>query len=143
MEVKAVTRNVRLSASKGRDLARAIQGKTVGQALRITEFSPRKGALHLGKTLKSAMANAQNNAHLDVDTLRVKSAVFDEGASMRRFWPRARGSAAPIEKQTSHITVVLTDEAPAAKKAKKAPAKKATAKKAPAKQPAEKSEKKS
>jgi large subunit ribosomal protein L22 len=83
----------------------------VADALRITEFSPRKAARHLGKTLKSAMANAQHNARLDVDALRVKQAVFDEGASMRRFWPRARGSASPIEKQTSHITIVLTDEA--------------------------------
>lgn len=111
MEVKATTRNVRMSASKGRDLARAIQGKSVADALRITEFSPRKAAFHLGKTLKSAMANAQNNMHLDVDSLFVRLAVFDEGAAMRRFWPRARGSAAPISKQTSHITVVLTDEA--------------------------------
>ena len=111
MEVKAITRNVRISPDKGRDLARAVQGKSVAEALRITEFSPRKAAFYLGKTLKSAIANAQNNAHLDVDALRVRSAVIDEGVSMRRYWPRARGSAAPIEKQTCHITVVLTDEA--------------------------------
>lgn len=111
MEVQAISWNVRISASKGRDLARAVQGKRVAEALRITEFSPRKAAALLGRTLKSAMANAQHNAQLDVDTLRVKRAVFDEGPSMRRFWPRARGSASPIEKQTSHITVVLTDEA--------------------------------
>ncbi len=111
MEVKAITRNVRMSAGKGRDLARALKGKSVADALRITEFSPRKAAFHLGKTLKSAIANAQNNNHLDVDTLKVRSAVIDEGVSMRRFWARARGSAAPIEKQTCHITVVLTDEA--------------------------------
>lgn len=111
MEVTAITRNIRISASKGRDLARALKGKSVSDALRITEFSPRKAARHLSRTLKSAMANAQHNARLDVDTLRVKSAVFDEGASMRRFWPRARGSASPIEKQTSHITIVLTDMA--------------------------------
>jgi large subunit ribosomal protein L22 len=111
MEVKAVTRNVRMAARKGRDLARALKGKKVATALQITEFSPRKAAFWLGKTLKSAIANAQNNAHLDVDALRVRSAVIDEGASMRRYWPRARGSASPIEKQTCHITVVLTDEA--------------------------------
>ncbi len=111
MEVKAISRNVRISASKGRDLARAVQGKRVDEALRITEFSPRKAAALLSKTLKSALANAQNNARLDVDKLRIKRAVFDEGPTMRRFWPRARGSASPIAKQTSHITVVLTDEA--------------------------------
>ena len=111
MEVKAITRNVRISPDKGRDLARAVQGKSVAEALRITEFSPRKAARFVGATLKSAMANAQHNNQLDVDTLRVKRCVFDEGPRMRRFWPRARGSASPIEKQISHITVVLTDDA--------------------------------
>ena len=109
MEVKAISRNVRISASKGRDLARAVVGKSVGDALRITEFSPRKAAFLLGRTIKSAAANASHNAGLDVDALVVAKAVFDEGASQRRFWPRARGSASPIEKQTSHITGVLSD----------------------------------
>ena len=110
MEVKAITRNVRISASKGRDLARAVQGKTLADALRITDFSPRKAAALLGRTLRSAAANAQHNFGLDADALSVRKAVFDEGPSMRRYWPRARGSASPIEKQTSHVTVVLTDE---------------------------------
>ena len=110
MEVKAITRNVRISASKGRDLARAVQGKTLADALRITDFSPRKAAALLGRTLRSAAANAQHNFGLDADGLKVVKAVFDEGPSMRRFWPRARGSASPIEEQTSHVTVVLTDE---------------------------------
>ena len=109
MEVKAISKNVRISASKGRDLARAVVGKSVGDALRITEFSPRKAAFLLGRTIKSAAANASHNDGLDVDTLGVSKAVFDEGASQRRFWPRARGSASPIEKQSSHITVVLSD----------------------------------
>ena len=110
MEVKAITRNVRLSASKGRDLARAVQGKPLAAALKIVDFSPRKGAKYLGMTIRSAAANASHNFGLDADSLVVRKAVFDAGASMRRFWPRARGSASPIEKQTSHITVVLTDE---------------------------------
>lgn len=109
MEVKAICRNARISASKGRDLARAIKGKKVAEALKITEFSPRKAAALLSRTIKSAAANATHNAGLDVDTLFIVTAVFDEGASMRRYWPRARGSASPIEKQTSHITVVLSD----------------------------------
>ena len=92
MEVKAIARNQRISASKGRDLARAVQGKILGAALR------------------SAAANASHNFGLDADALSVRKAVFDEGPSMRRYWPRARGSASPIEKQTSHVTVVLTDE---------------------------------
>ena len=110
MEVKAITRNVRISASKGRDLARALKGKSLADALRIVDFSPRKAARILGATLRSAAANAGHNFGLDADALSVRKAVFDEGASMRRFWPRARGSASPIEKQTSHVTVVLTDE---------------------------------
>lgn len=110
MEVKAITRNVRLSASKGRDLARALKGKPLAAALRIADFSPRKAARVLAATLRSAAANASHNFGLDPDGLVVRKAVFDEGASMRRFWPRARGSASPIEKQTSHVTVVLTDE---------------------------------
>ena len=110
MEVKAITRNVRLSASKGRDLARAVQGKPLAAALKIVDFSPRKAAKVLRATLRSAAANARHNNHLEPASLTVAKAVFDEGASMRRFWPRARGSASPIEKQTSHVTVVLTDE---------------------------------
>ena len=110
MEVKAITRNVRISASKGRDLARALKGKSLADALRAVDFSPRKAARILGATLRSAAANASHNFGLDADSLTVRKAVFDEGASMRRFWPRARGSASPIEKQTSHVTVVLTDE---------------------------------
>lgn len=109
MEVKAISKNVRISASKGRDLARAVMGKRVSEALKITEFSPRKAAFLLGRTIKSAAANASHNHGLDAETLIVSKAVFDEGASQRRYWPRARGSASPIEKQTSHITVVLSD----------------------------------
>lgn len=110
MEVKAISRNVRISASKGRDLARAVQGKKLVDALRITDFSPRKAAALLARTLRSAAANASHNFQLDPENLRVAKCVFDEGPSMRRYWPSARGSAKPIEKQTSHITVVLSDE---------------------------------
>jgi len=110
MDVKAVTKNVRIGPRKARDLARAVMGKSVGEALRIVQFSPRKAAGFISKTLKSAMANAQHNNQLDVDKLSVKKCVFDEGSRMRRFWPVARGSAHPIEKQLCHVTVILTDE---------------------------------
>ena len=109
MEVTAITRNVRMSAQKGRPLARKCQGLPVAAALNAVEFSPRKAALVLSKTLKSAIANARNNANLDVDTLKVNLCVFDEGTRMRRFWPRARGSASPIAKRLCHCKVVLTD----------------------------------
>ena len=110
MEVRALSKNNRISASKGRDLARAVMDKTVGEALRITDFSPRKAAVMLSRTIKSAAANASHNNGLDIDSLFIIRCTFDEGASMRRHWPRARGSASPIEKQTSHITVVVSDE---------------------------------
>ena len=116
MDVKAVTKNVRIGPRKARDLARAVTGKSVGDALRVVAFSPRKAAGFIGKTLKSAMANAQHNNQLDVDKLFVKLCVFDEGSRMRRFWPVARGSAHPIEKQFCHVTVILTDEPKAKKK---------------------------
>ncbi len=109
MEVTAITRNVRMSAQKGRPLARKCQGLPVADALKIVEFSPRKAATILSQTLKSAVANARNNAKLDVDTLKVCLCVFDEGTRMRRFWPRARGSASPIAKRLCHCKVVLTD----------------------------------
>lgn len=106
-EVAAVTRNVRMSARKGRPLARECRGLPVVEALMKVEFSPRKAAFILKRTIKSAMANAQANAGLDVDTLHVKTCVFDEGARLRRFWPRARGSASPIARRLCHCRVVL------------------------------------
>ena len=110
MEVTAITRNVRMSAQKGRPLARECQGLSVAAALQVVQFSPRKAALILSKTLKSAVANARNNANLDVDVLKVSLCVFDEGTRMRRFWPRARGSASPIAKRLCHCKVVLSGE---------------------------------
>ena len=109
MEVTAITRNVRLSAQKGRPIAREVQGKKVADALKVTQFSPRKAAAVLGKTIQSAMANAKNNDSIDADDLRVSLAVFDEGPRQRRFWPRARGSASPIARRLCHVKVVLTD----------------------------------
>ena len=109
-EVTAISRNVRMSAQKGRPLARECQGRRVAEALQIVQFSPRKAALILDKTIKSAVANALNNANLDVDTLRVVLCVFDEGTRLRRFWPRARGSASPIAKRMCHCKVVLAGE---------------------------------
>ena len=107
--VTAITRNVRMSAAKGRPLARACQGKSLSEALNVVEFSPRKAAAILKKTLLSAAANAKNNSGLDVSTLTVKSCVFDESVRIRRYWPTARGSAHPIARRLCHCKVVLTD----------------------------------
>lgn len=109
MEVRAITKNVRMSARKGRPLARKCQGLPVSEALKIIEFSPRKAAFILGKTLKSAVANAQHNHELDVEKLKITLCVFDEGPSMKRFRPRARGSAGPIIKRLCHCKIVLKE----------------------------------
>jgi large subunit ribosomal protein L22 len=115
MEIQAKARFVRLSPSKARDLARAIQGRPLPEALRIVQLSERKAAFWLNKTLKSAIANAENNAKLSAEKLYVGKAVVEKGPTMRRFWPRSRGMVSPIEKKTSHVKIVLTDAKPKAK----------------------------
>ena len=109
MEVIAITRNARRSAAKGRPLARECRGLPVSAALKVVEFSPKKAAVILKKTLLSAAANAKNNNGLDTATLTVKECVFDESVRIRRFWPTARGSAHPIARRLCHCKVVLTD----------------------------------
>jgi len=109
MEVIAITRNARMSAAKGRPLARECQGKPLAEALKVVEFSPRKAAQILKQTLLSAAANAANNHGLKDVPLTVKLAVFDESVRIRRFWPTARGSAHPIAHRLCHCKVVLTD----------------------------------
>lgn len=109
MEVKAITKYVRLSPSKARDLTRAIQGKSVERALSITQTSQRKAARLIYKTLRSAIANAEENKKLSADDLYVKSAVIEEGPRYKRYWPRARGSVSPIQRRMSHIKIVLCD----------------------------------
>jgi len=110
MDVVAISKFVRLSPPKARDLARAIQGRSVPEALKITQFSERKAAFQLGKTLKAAIANAENNAKLSVDALYVREAVVNSGPVLKRYWPRARGMVSPVLKRTSHIKITLTDE---------------------------------
>ena len=109
MEVTAITRNARMSAFKGRPLARECQGLPATAALQVVEFSPKKAAGILKQTILSAMANAKNNHWLDASALTVKLCVFDESVRIRRFWPTARGSAHPIAHRLCHCKVVLTD----------------------------------
>ena len=109
MEVSATTKYVRMSPTKARDLADQIKGLPVADALRITEFNARKAAVQIGKTLKSAIANAENNEGLSADSLFVKNAIVDGGPMMKRYRPRARGMASPIQKKTSHVTIILSD----------------------------------
>lgn len=113
MEVKSTTKFARISAKKARDVAREIQGLPVSAAIDALTFTPKKAAYLIGKTLKSAIANAENNHELDADDLYVKEAVIGEGPTFRRFKPRARGSAGAIRKRTSHIFITLAPKAEA------------------------------
>lgn len=110
METTAVLKYARISSRKATDIARALQGKSVADALNLTEFSDRKAAALFGKTLKSAIANAEHNENADVDALYIKKAVVEQGPTMRRGFYGARGMFKPIAKRTSHIRVVLSDE---------------------------------
>jgi large subunit ribosomal protein L22 len=126
MEVTSITKFVRLSPKKARDVAREIQGLPVSNALDILTFTPKKAALLIGKTLKTAIADAENNFSLDTNSLIIKEAVIGAGPSMRRFKPRAKGSAGAIIKRTSHISITLVGAPPEKKKrTPKAPAKQA------------------
>jgi large subunit ribosomal protein L22 len=109
MEVLAVTKYVRISPEKARHVSRLIQGKPVVEALAILDLSPRKAAKLYGKTLRSAIANAENNHDLNKNDLIVKEALVGPGPILKRFRPRARGMAGKIRKRTSHFRVVLTD----------------------------------
>ncbi|MAS95921.1 MAG: 50S ribosomal protein L22 [Verrucomicrobiales bacterium] len=148
MDVTSTYKFARISARKARDVAREIQGLPVSDALDILNFTPRKAAELFSKTMKTALADAENNFELSVEGLFVKSAVVGEGPTFKRFKARARGSGAPIHKRTSHITVVLSDDVtPSEEKSPKAkPAKAAKSEKkaaaAPKEEKAEKVEKK-
>ena len=109
MEVKAVYKNARISAKKMRDVAAAVQGMPVSKAIDVLSYSPKKGAYLINKTIKSAVANAENNNGLAADELVLKSVRVDEGMTFRRTMPRARGSANVIRKRTAHITVVVAN----------------------------------
>ena len=110
MEVKSTYKYARISPKKARDVARAIQGMPVSDALDALAYTPRKAAQLLSKTLKSAVANAENNHELIADDLTVKEATVGDAPTFKRFKPRARGSAGAIRKRTSHLYIVLTDE---------------------------------
>jgi len=120
MEVKASHRFARMSAFKVRDVTREIQGRPVAAALDIVAFSPKKAAFLVQKTLKSAIANAENNHNLRADKLVVKEAVAGEGPTIKRFIPKARGSAGPIRTRTCHIFITVSDEIEIKQRAAKA-----------------------
>jgi large subunit ribosomal protein L22 len=110
MQVRSIYRYAKISPFKVREVTRAIQGLPVSAALDLVAFSPKKAAGLIAKTLKSAVANAENNANLRVDGLVVKEATVGEGPTMKRMMTRARGSGSRILKRSSHIRIILTDE---------------------------------
>lgn len=133
MQVKSIHRFAKISAFKAREVTRAIQGLPATDALDLLRFTPKKAAGLILKTLRSAIANAENNNSLNAADLVVKEAVVGEGPTLNRFQPKARGSAGPIRKRTSHIRVVLTDEIEIVRREDKPKKKQKTTKKASAK----------
>lgn len=110
MEVAAILRGARLSAQKARLVADQVRGKGVEEALNVLTFSTKKGALLVKKVLESAIANAEHNEGADVDELKVSTIFVDEGLTMKRIKPRAKGRADRISKRTCHITVKVANK---------------------------------
>jgi large subunit ribosomal protein L22 len=109
MKVKAASKYLRISPRKARLVADTIRGQKVTTAFDILKFTPKVGAKLVEKTLKSAMANAEHNLQLSKNDLVVSEILVDEGPTLKRFRPRARGSAYTVRKRTAHIVITLDD----------------------------------
>ena len=109
MEAKAIAKYVRISPLKVNSICAEIRGKQVDEALAMLKFTPKRGARELAKVLTSAVANAENNLNLDRENLIVKEAYANDGPTMKRFRPKAKGMAYPSLKRSSHIGVVVTE----------------------------------
>jgi len=110
MEVRAVGKYLRISPYKARLVADMVRGKPVDEALTVLKFTVKKGSRLINKTLRSAVANAENTHMIDVENLFVKTILIDDGPRLKRFRPRAMGRATSILKRMSHITVVLAEK---------------------------------
>jgi large subunit ribosomal protein L22 len=110
MESRAKTRFVRISAQKARLVADMIRGRPVDEALNVLDYTPKKAARIIAKTLRSAVANAEDQQNVDVDDLYVTRAFVDDGPTQRRILPRAHGRASRILKRSSHITVIVDEK---------------------------------
>ena len=110
MEVKAVSKYIRVSPQKVRMLIGAVKGKPVEAGLNALKFMPQKAAKILEKTVRSAVANADQNPDIDVDALIIRNITADQGPVLKRFRARARGRGARILKRTTHITVILAEK---------------------------------
>ncbi|MBG0777217.1 MAG: 50S ribosomal protein L22 [Desulfovibrionaceae bacterium] len=109
METKATAKYMRISPRKVRLVAQNIKGLPVEQAINILRFTPQKAASFINKVLDSAVANAEQVPGIDVDAMKVKNVIVNEGPTWKRFMPRAMGRATRIRKRTSHITVILEE----------------------------------
>lgn len=109
MQAKAIARYVRIAPRKARLVIDLIRGKSVEEALAILRFTPRAASPIIEKVLTSAVANAEHNHNMNTDSLVVSEAFVDEGPTMKRYLPRARGGAGRINKRTSHITIVVSE----------------------------------
>lgn len=107
MEAKAILRSARISAQKVRLVADQVRGLSAERAVNLLKFSDKKAAVMMRKVVESAIANAENNNGADIDALKVKTIMVDEGPSLKRFMARAKGRGTRITKRTSHITVIV------------------------------------
>lgn len=107
MEARAIARYIRVSPRKARVVVDQVRGKSVPEAREILQFTNRAVAEVVEKTLNSAVANAENLHHVRAESLVVKTAYVDEGPTLKRIRPRAKGSASRINKRTSHITIIV------------------------------------
>lgn len=110
MEVRAVSKYVRISPRKVRKIVGAIKGKPVENGLQVLKFMPQKSANLLEKIIRSAVANADQNPDIDIDLLVIRNITADQGPTLKRWKARARGRGTRILKRTSHITVILAEE---------------------------------
>lgn len=110
MEVRAVTKYVHISPQKVRMVIGAVKGQPVEAGLDRLRFMPQKAARLIEKTLRSAVANADQRSGVDVDRLVIRNVTADPGPTLKRFRARARGRGTRILKRTSHITVILAEE---------------------------------
>ena len=110
MEVRAVSKYLRVSAQKTRLVADMVRGKKVDEALILLRFTPKKSGRLITKVLRSAMANAENTNAGDLENLYIKTIQVDQGPRLKRFRPRAMGRATRIIKPSSHITVILDEK---------------------------------
>ena len=110
IEVKAVSKYVRISPRKVHKLIGAVKGQPVETGLNMLKFMPQKAAGLLEKVVRSALANADQNQDIDVDSLVIRNVIADQGPTLKRFRARARGRGTRILKRTAHITVILAED---------------------------------